>query len=56
MDDCDLSLEKSEANGIIYSSVDSIKNFYKGKIKVLGVQEIIKNDPNARGEIIVFEE
>lgn len=53
MEDCDLAFEKSEAEASILSPVVSIKNFYKGKICVPAVGEVIKSDPEAKGEIIM---
>lgn len=53
MEDCDLAFEKSEAEARILSPVVSIKNFYKGKICVTAVCEVIRDDPEAKGEIIM---
>ncbi len=49
----DLSFEKSEVEATIISSVDSIKNPLKGHIYVPEVGEIIMDDKNAEGEIIL---
>ncbi len=49
----DLSFEKSEVEATVISSVDSIKNPLKGHIYVPEVGEIIMDDKNAEGEIIL---
>ena len=56
MEDCDLAFEKSEAEGVILSDLISIKNFYRGKLTVNAVGEIIKNDPLAEGVIEITKE
>ena len=53
MEETDLSFEKSEVDAEITTVVDSIKNPKSGRIKVAGVGEIIMDDPDAKGEIIV---
>ena len=53
MIDADLSFEKSEVDATILSEVISIKNPKSGKIYVPGVKEIIMDDENAKGEIII---
>lgn len=53
MEDCDLAFEKSEAEASIRTPVVSIKNFYKGEIRVPAVGEVIKDDPCAKGKIIL---
>ncbi len=52
MIDTDLAFEKSEVEAEITTPVISIKNPLKGTIKVPEVQEIIMDDPSAKGEII----
>lgn len=54
MNDADLSFERSETDAEILSHVTSIKNPYKGKIKVHSVGEIIMTDEKAHGEIEVI--
>ncbi len=49
----DFSFEKSEVEATVISSVDSIKNPLKGHIYVPEVGEIIMDDDNAEGEIIL---
>ena len=49
----DLSFEKSDVNAEITTEVDSIKNPKSGIIQVPSVKEIIMDDPNAKGEIII---
>ncbi len=53
MIDTDLAFEKSEVDADITTIVDSIKNPKSGKILVAGAGEIIMDDPEAKGEIIV---
>jgi len=53
MINCDLCFEKSEVNACITNFVESIKNPYSGKIYVYDVGEIINDDKNANGEIII---
>ena len=53
MDGCDLSFEKSDVEAEVKSAVDSIKNPRSGKIVCEGVGEIIMNDPEAKGEIVI---
>lgn len=50
--EADLAFEKSEVEAVILSPVVSIKNPKSGKIHVPAVGEIIRDDPEARGEII----
>ena len=52
MEGCDLSFEKSDVEADIKSSVDSIKNPASGVIRVQSVGEIIRDDPEAKAEII----
>ena len=52
MIDCDLAFEKSEVEAQIITSVVSIKNPLSGTISVPAVGEIIRDDPDSRGEII----
>ncbi len=49
----DLSFEKSEVEATITNVVDSIKNPLVGTIEVAGVKEIIMDDENAKGKIVV---
>ena len=53
MVDCDLAFEKSDVEADILSDVMSIKNPRKGCINVESVGEIIMDDPEAEGKIIV---
>ncbi|MBO7393163.1 MAG: DUF3737 family protein [Abditibacteriota bacterium] len=53
MEGCDLSFEKSEVEATVLSQVDSVKNPKSGRIKVFSVGEIIRDDPESKGEIIV---
>lgn len=53
MMDTDLAFERSEVEAVITTPVVSIKNPYAGHIKVPAVSEIIRDDENAAGEIIV---
>ena len=51
--DTDLSFEKSEVDATILTVVDSIKNPKSGMIRAAGVKEIIMDDPEATGKIIL---
>ena len=53
MIDCDLSFEKSDVEAEIISSVVSIKNPHSGKITAESVDEIIMDDPEAKGQVYV---
>lgn len=53
MVDCDLAFEKSEVEADIASSVVSIKNPRCGRITVESVGEMIMDDPEAKGEVVV---
>lgn len=56
MIDTDLAFEKSEVEATITSSVISIKNPMKGKIVVQDVSEIIMDDENAKGVVVISDE
>ncbi len=53
MVDADLAFEKSEVEASITTPVISIKNLLSGEISVPEVSEIIMDDENAKGKIIV---
>ena len=53
MTDTDLCFEKSEVEATITSTVVSIKNPLSGHIYVPCVNEIIRDDDNSKGEIII---
>lgn len=53
MHDTDLCFEKSDVYAEITTPVISIKNVHSGKIYVPEVSEIINDDENAKGEIII---
>lgn len=53
MVDTDLCFEKSDVNAVITTAVDSIKNPLSGKICVPAVGEIIRDDKNCTGEIVI---
>lgn len=53
MTDTDLSFEKSDVEATITTDVMSIKNPCSGHICVPSVGEIIMDDPDAKGEVIV---
>lgn len=50
--DADLCFERSEVEATILTPVISIKNPYKGSIRVPSVGELILDDPNAHGNVI----
>lgn len=49
----DLAFEKSEVEATIQTKVDSIKNPLSGRITAPDVGELILDDPNAKGEIVI---
>lgn len=53
MTDCDLAFERSEVTANIMTPVLSIKNPLSGQIAVPSVGEIIRDIPEAKGEIII---
>ena len=53
MHEADFAFEKSSVNAVITTPVISIKNPFKGKITVPSAGEIIMDDKNAKGKIIV---
>jgi len=53
MENADLAFEKSEVEANLLSPVISIKNPYNGYIRVPEVSEIIRDDENAKAEIII---
>ena len=53
MVDCDLAFEKSDVEADIVSDVLSIKNPRSGRVSVESVGEIIMDDPEAEGEVVV---
>ncbi len=55
MIDTDLAFERSEVEAIITTPVLSIKNPSSGHIAVPSVKEIIMDDENAKGEILIQE-
>lgn len=52
MIDTDLSFEKSEVHATLTTPVLSIKNPRSGRIELPSVGEVIRDDPEARGEVI----
>lgn len=56
MIDCDLAFEKSEVEAEITTPVISIKNPKSGRITVPAVDEIIRDDPESKGEIVVSQD
>ncbi|MCR5830162.1 MAG: DUF3737 family protein [Lachnospiraceae bacterium] len=53
MIDTDLAFEKSEVEATITTPVISVKNPKKGTISLPQVSEIIMDDPEAKGEVVV---
>ena len=53
MENADLAFEKSEVEADLLLPVISIKNPYSGYIRVPEVSEIIRDDENAKAEIII---
>lgn len=54
--EADLCFEKSTVEASITTPVISIKNPYAGHITVPSVREIIQDDPDAKGEIIILRQ
>lgn len=52
MEDTDLAFEKSDVEATVVTPVVSIKNPRSGRIVVPSVGEIIRDDPESRGEIL----
>ena len=55
MIDCDLSFEKSEVEADIIGDIVSVKNVYSGYVKADSIGEIIVDDENAKGKVMVKE-
>ena len=53
MVDTDLAFEKSKVEAVITTKVDSIKNPLSGRIYVPELGELIMDDENARGEVVI---
>ena len=53
MVDTDLAFEKSEVEAVITTKVDSIKNPLSGRIQVPQVGELVIDDEDAEGEIVI---
>lgn len=53
MEDTDLSFEKSDVEATLTAPIVSIKNPHSGSISVPAVGEIIMDDPEARGQVII---
>ncbi len=51
--DADLAFEKSEVEATITTPMISIKNPKSGKILVPAVEEMIMDDPDAKGEVVI---
>ena len=55
MIDCDLAIERSEVDATITTPVLSIKNPLSGRIIVPTTGEIIRDIPDAKGEVVSME-
>ena len=55
MVDTDLAFERSEVEATVTTPVLSIKNPLSGRITVHAVGEIIRDIPQARGEVLVTQ-
>ncbi len=53
MEGTDLSFERSQVEATVRGHVDSIKNPYSGTIRVESLGELILDDENAQGKVIV---
>lgn len=56
MEGADFAFERSDVQATVTTPVISIKNPYAGRIVVPAVGEIIRDDENARGEIVVGDQ
>ncbi len=54
MIDTDLAFEKSQVEAILTTKVDSIKNPLSGQIQVPELGELIMDDPDAKGQVLVI--
>lgn len=53
MEGADFAFERSDVQATVTTPIISIKNPYAGRIVVSAVEEIIRDDENAKGEIVV---
>ncbi len=53
MVDTDLAFEKSEVEAVITTKVDSIKNPLSGQIQVPELGDLIMDDPEAKGQVLI---
>lgn len=53
MIDTDLAFEKSEVEAVITTKVDSIKNPMSGRIQAADIGELIIDDKDAKGEVVI---
>lgn len=53
MIDTDLAFERSDVVATLTAPIDSIKNPSSGRIRVPGCKELIMDDDNAKGEVII---
>ena len=49
----DLAFEKSDVEATVLTSIDSVKNPKSGTIKAPFIQELIMDDPEALGNVII---
>lgn len=56
MADTDLAFEKSEVEAYVITKVDSIKNPLSGQIHVQELGELIMDDPDAKGQVLILKE
>ncbi len=54
MVDTDLAFEKSEVEAVLTTKIDSIKNPMSGQIQVPELGELIMDDPDAKGQVLVI--
>lgn len=53
MVDTDLAFEKSDVDAVITTKVDSIKNPLSSQIWVPELGELIMDDPDAKGQVMI---
>ncbi len=55
MENCDLAFEKSDVEAVVLSHVDSIKNPRSGSITVQSYGDLIMDDEEANGKVIISQ-
>ena len=53
--DTDLAFEKSDVEAVVVTKIESVKNPLSGRIQAPEIGELIMDDENAKGEVLVNE-